>query len=125
EFNRKVESARWDEANDMWRLIFADGDEMTGRFLVTGLGLLSAPTLPRVPGREAFKGQSFHTYYWPHEPVELEGKRVAVIGTGATGVQVISAIADKVGDLTVFQRRPNWCAPLNNSPISEQERNEI
>ncbi|HEY0436110.1 MAG TPA: NAD(P)/FAD-dependent oxidoreductase, partial [Phenylobacterium sp.] len=125
EFNAKVEAARWDEDNDLWRLRIADGREMTCRFLVTGMGPLSAPTLPRIPGRETFKGPAFHTYYWPHEPVELAGKRVAVIGTGATGVQVIGEIADKVGDLTVFQRRPNWTAPLNNGPISEEEMNDI
>lgn len=125
QFNHKVESAQFDDENHVWRLHFANGKDMTCRFLITGLGLLSAPTMPRVPGVERFKGQSFHTYYWPHEPVALTGKRVAVIGTGATGVQVIAEIADKVGHLTVFQRRPNWCAPLNNGPISEQEMNAI
>jgi len=125
QFNCKVEAAHWDDTNNLWRLRIADGREMTSRFLITGLGLLSAPTMPRVPGVEKFKGPSFHTYYWPHYPVDLSGKRVAVIGTGATGVQVISDIADKVAELTVFQRRPNWCAPLNNGPISEQEMNEI
>ena len=74
---------------------------------------------------ERFKGQSFHTFHWPHEPVEMAGKRVAVIGTGATGIQVIGEIADKVGELTVFQRRPNWCAPLNNGPISDAEMADI
>ena len=125
QFNHKVEAAHFDDANSMWRLKFTNGREMSCRFLITGLGLLSAPTMPRVPGIERFKGPSFHTYYWPHEGVELAGKRVAVIGTGATGVQVISEIADKVGELTVFQRRPNWCAPLHNRPISEHEMAEI
>ena len=74
---------------------------------------------------EAFKGRSFHTFYWPHEPVELAGKKVGIIGTGATAIQVIGEIADKVGELTVFQRRPNWSAPLNNGPISEQEMADI
>ena len=73
----------------------------------------------------SFKGRSFHTFYWPHEPVELAGKKVAVIGTGATGIQVIGEIADKVGELTVFQRRPNWSAPLNNGPISDEEMADI
>jgi cation diffusion facilitator CzcD-associated flavoprotein CzcO len=92
---------------------------------VTAIGMLSAATLPRIEGVEDFKGEAFHTYYWPQEPVELEGKRVAVIGTGATGVQVIGEIADKVGDLTVYQRRPNWCAPLNNRPIDAEEMAKI
>src|SRR5687767_89231 len=125
QFNCKVEAAWFDEANDLWRLRISDGRELTCRFVVLGIGLLSIPTLPRLPGMDRFKGRSFHTHYWPHEPVELAAKKVAVIGTGATGIQVIGEIADKVGELTVFQRRPNWCAPLNNSPISEQEMADI
>ena len=125
QFNAKVESAQFDDSCDVWRLHLADGRDVTGRFLITGLGLLSAPTMPRIPGMESFKGPSFHTYYWPHEPLDLNGKKVAVIGTGATGVQVIGELADKVADLTVFQRRPNWCAPLNNGPISDQEMQAI
>jgi cation diffusion facilitator CzcD-associated flavoprotein CzcO len=125
QFNAKVESAHFDEHNTLWRLQLADGRELTCRFLVTGLGLLSAPTAPRIAGMESFKGPSFHTYYWPQEGVSLAGKKVAVIGTGATGVQVIGEIADKVGELTVFQRRPNWCAPLNNGPISKEEMADI
>jgi len=74
---------------------------------------------------DSFKGRSFHTFYWPHEPVEMAGKKVAIIGTGATAIQVIGEIADKVGELTVFQRRPNWSAPLNNSPISDEEMADI
>ena len=74
---------------------------------------------------DSFKGRSFHTFHWPHEPVELAGKKVAIIGTGATAIQVIGEIADKVGELTVFQRRPNWSAPLNNGPISDAEMADI
>ncbi|MCL4146123.1 UNVERIFIED_CONTAM: hypothetical protein GTU68_044124, partial [Idotea baltica] len=70
-------------------------------------------------------GESFHTYWWPKEPVQLEGRRVGIVGTGATGIQIIAEIADKVGDLTVFQRRPNWSTPLNNRPISEEEMESI
>ena len=81
--------------------------------------------MPRLEGVEKFKGKSFHTFYWPHEPVDLKGKKVAVIGTGATAIQVIAEIADKVGELTVFQRRPNWAAPLNNSLISKEEMQQI
>jgi cation diffusion facilitator CzcD-associated flavoprotein CzcO len=98
---------------------------LTCRFVVLAIGLLSAPTMPRLEGIDDFKGRSFHTYYWPHEPVDLVDKKVAVIGTGATGIQLIGEIADKVGHLTVFQRRPNWSAPLNNSPISDEEMADI
>ena len=125
QFNCKVEAAHFDEANDLWRLKIDDGRELTSRFIVMAVGLLSIPTPPRLKGMEKFKGRSFHTFYWPHEPVEMAGKKVAVIGTGATGIQVIAEIADKVGDLTVFQRRPNWSAPLNNGPISDAEMADI
>ena len=121
QFNCKVEAARFDEAHDLWRLRIDDGRELTCRFVIMAVGLLSTPTLPRLAGMDSFKGRSFHTFHWPHQPVEISGKKVAVIGTGATAIQVIGEIADKVGELTVFQRRPNWSAPLNNSPISHEE----
>ena len=125
QFNVRVEAAHFDEANTLWRLTLSDGRTLSCRFVVMTLGLLSQPTLPRLEGMDSFKGRSFHTYYWPQEPVDLAGKKVAVIGTGATAIQVIGEIADKVGELTVFQRRPNWSAPLNNSPISEAEMADI
>lgn len=125
QFNCRVEAMAFDETRDLWHLKVGDGRELTCRFVVLAIGLLSAPTLPRLAGMADFKGRSFHTYYWPHEPVEMTSKRVAVIGTGATAIQIIGEIADKVADLTVFQRRPNWSAPLNNSPISEAEMADI
>lgn len=125
QFNCKVEAAHFDEVENLWRLKIADGRTLTCRFMMMALGLLSTPTYPRISGMEKFKGQSFHTFHWPHEPVTLAGKKVAVIGTGATAIQVIAEIADKVGSLTVFQRRPNWSVPLNNGPISDAEMADI
>ncbi|HAN07558.1 MAG TPA: cyclohexanone monooxygenase [Acidimicrobiaceae bacterium] len=125
QFNCRVESVVFDEENQIWNLKVSDGRELTCRYVILALGLLSKPTKPRVAGVENFKGQSWHTYNWPHENVDLSEKRVGIIGTGATAIQVIGAIADKVGDLTVFQRRPNWVAPLNNSEISEEKMEEI
>ena len=125
QFNCTVTAAHFDETNTLWRLQVDDGRELTCRFLIMALGLLSMPTTPRYDGMDTFKGQSFHTFHWPHQPIEIAGKKVAVIGTGATGIQVIAEIADKVGELTVFQRRPNWSAPLNNAPISEDEMADI
>jgi cation diffusion facilitator CzcD-associated flavoprotein CzcO len=125
QFNCKVEAMHFDEARDLWQVKVGDGRTLTCRFVVLAIGLLSAPTMPRLEGTGDFKGRSFHTFYWPHEPVDLAGKKVAVIGTGATGIQLIGEIADKVGELTVFQRRPNWSAPLNNSAISDEEMADI
>ncbi len=125
-FNHTIESMTFDEAKDLWRLrVKESGEEITTRFVITCLGLLSVPTKPRYPGMNTFAGPSFHTYEWPHESFDLTGKRVGVIGTGATAIQVIGAIADKVGHLTVFQRRANWAAPLSNGPISDEEMAQI
>ena len=125
QFNCRVDAARYDEAENLWHVRVSDGRDLTCRFLVLTLGLLSIPTLPRLEGLGTFKGQAFHTFHWPHEPVDMKGKRVAVVGTGATGIQVIGEIADKVGELTVFQRRPNWSCPLNNGPISGADMADI
>ncbi|MEM7339030.1 MAG: NAD(P)/FAD-dependent oxidoreductase [Actinomycetota bacterium] len=124
-FNSRVESMAWDEEARLWTLHVQDGPTYTARYVITSLGPLSIPTLPRYPGMDEFRGESFHTFHWPKDPVELAGKRVGVIGTGATGIQVIADIAPQVGSLTVFQRRPNWSTPLNNGPISEKEMDEI
>ena len=102
-----------------------DGSQHRARFVVTAVGPLSAPTLPRIEGVADFQGQSFHTGLWPKEPVSFDGKRVAVLGTGATGVQVIQEVAKTAGHLTVFQRRPNWCTPLHNRKIDAEEMAKI
>ena len=124
-FNTRIDEMHWDESSRLWHLTSSTGESFTTRFVVSAMGVLSVPTLPNYEGMETFQGESFHTYWWPKEPVALEGRKVAVIGTGATGIQVIAEIADKVDQLTVFQRRPNWSTPLNNSPISEAEMMEI
>ncbi|MGB1733786.1 MAG: flavin-containing monooxygenase, partial [Acidimicrobiales bacterium] len=125
QFNCRVQAAVFDENNELWNIRVSDGRELTCRIVILALGLLSQPTMPRVEGVDEFKGRSWHTYNWPHEHVDLSDQRVGIIGTGATAIQVIGEIADKVGELTVFQRRPNWVAPLNNSEISEEEMDQI
>jgi cation diffusion facilitator CzcD-associated flavoprotein CzcO len=125
QFNSRVAAATWQENTRSWTLTLQDGSHFRTRFLITAIGPLSTPTLPRIEGTDTFAGQSFHTARWPHEPVDFAGQRVAVIGTGATGVQTIQTIAGSVGHLTVFQRTPNWCAPLHNGKIDEQTQKEI
>ncbi len=124
-FDCLVEAMHWDEDARLWQISVKGGDVVTSRFIITTVGLLSAPTMPRIEGVDSFEGEAYHTFFWPVDPVPLEGRKVAVVGTGATGIQVIGEIADKVAELTVFQRRPNWSAPLNNSPISVEEMTEI
>ena len=125
QFSARVTSAQFDEASDSWEVTLEDGSCHRSRFMVAAVGPLSAPTMPRFDGVDAFKGQSFHTGLWPKEPVSFEGKRVAVIGTGATGVQTIQEVAKTAGHLTVFQRRPNWCTPLHNRKIDHAEMQEL
>ena len=125
QFKAKVAKAHYDDKARSWAITLEDGSKHTSRFLITAIGPLSAPTMPRIEGIESFKGPSFHTARWPHEPVSFEGKRVAVIGTGATGVQTIQEVAKTAGALTIFQRTPNWCAPLHNGKISEEEMRGI
>ena len=125
QFSSAVSAATWNEDERRWELDLADGRRLTCTLLPPAIGLLSAPTMPRYAGIDEFRGESFHTYNWPHDPVHLDGRRVGVIGTGATGVQLIAAIAPEVGSLHVFQRRPNWCAPLHNGPIPAEEMADI
>ncbi|HEY4043937.1 MAG TPA: NAD(P)/FAD-dependent oxidoreductase [Rhodopila sp.] len=125
QFRSRVTAAHYCEETRGWDVVLEDSRRYHARFLITAIGVLSAPTLPRIEGIETFKGQSCHTAHWPKDPVALEGKRVAVIGTGATAVQTIQTIAKDVGHLTVFQRTPNWCAPLHNSQISAEQMRQI
>ncbi len=125
QFTARVTSAHYDDTNKSWTLTLENGSRHTCRFMITAVGPLSAPTLPKFEGMDDFQGISHHTGLWPKEPVNFEGKRVGIIGTGATAVQIIQEIAKTAGHLTVFQRRPNWCKPLHNREISPEEMQEI
>lgn len=124
-FSSDVSDALYDDSTRSWKIKLSNGDTYTCRFLIAGIGLLSQPTMPKIKGIDSFKGPSFHTARWPHSPVDFSGKKVGIIGTGASGVQTIQEICKEVESLTVFQRRPNWCAPLHNSKISHTEMKEI
>lgn len=118
QFNTQVETATWDDATSRWTLTTDDGKAWRAQFLVEAVGLLSATKVPHFRGQESFRGQIHHTSRWPHEDVDLAGKRVGVIGTGSSGIQVISDIAPKVGHLSVFQRTPQWVVPSKHRPIA-------
>jgi cation diffusion facilitator CzcD-associated flavoprotein CzcO len=121
----RVTAAHYQEDTRSWAIILEDGRRSTTRLLITAIGVLSAATMPTIPGVASFQGQSCHTHDWPKEPVRFAGKRVAVIGTGATGVQTITEVAKTAGHLTVFQRTPQWCAPLHNAKIGKEEMHRI
>ncbi|ADP83313.1 flavin-containing monooxygenase [Pseudofrankia inefficax] len=124
-FGSKVVAADWDEESRTWTTRTEDGHVVQSTYLVSATGVLSVPFYPDIPGRETFTGEQYHTGRWPAEPVELAGKRVAVIGTGSSGVQVAPLIADEAASLTVYQRTPSWCTPLNNHPISAEQQAEL
>ncbi|HWU32665.1 MAG TPA: NAD(P)/FAD-dependent oxidoreductase [Marmoricola sp.] len=109
-FHTVVESAAWDEVRSCWTVTTTDGTEISGRFLLTATGFLSQPKMPDIEGIDSFGGKVIHTTAW-EDDYDLTGKRVAVIGTGATAVQLIPAIARQTGELTVFQRTAIWVAP--------------
>ncbi|MBH2042352.1 MAG: NAD(P)/FAD-dependent oxidoreductase [Comamonadaceae bacterium] len=117
EFNTGVTGARFDERRNLWHVQLDSGKTVTARYLVTALGLLSATNVPDIKGIETFQGAQYHTGAWP-EGVDFKGKRVGVIGTGSTGIQVITALAPQVGHLTVFQRSPQYSVPVGNGPVS-------
>ena len=124
-FQATVKSAHWDDAANQWTVTLDSGEQAHARFLITAVGILSAHTLPALPGRDSFRGPAYHPARWPHTPVDFTGKSVGVIGTGATAIQAIPEIAKQAAQLTIFQRRPNWAAPLHNSRISKQEMETI
>ncbi|MBM85852.1 MAG: cyclohexanone monooxygenase [Rhodospirillaceae bacterium] len=125
QFSARVIAAHFNEVGRHWTITLGDRSQHTARFLISAIGLLSAPTMPRFDGIEDFRGPWAHTGLWPKGGIDYDGKRVAVIGTGASGVQAIQEIAKTAGHLTVFQRRPNWCTPLHNGPIPKEEMDEI
>ena len=125
QFNSRVRSAVYDERENCWQVELEGGHQARAQFLITAVGLLSAHYVPDFAGLDSFKGPWCHTGKWPKEGMDLAGKRVGVIGTGATGVQLITEIAKEVGHLTVFQRTANYCAPLRNAPIDPETQREI
>ncbi|MFF5037228.1 flavin-containing monooxygenase [Nocardia salmonicida] len=115
-FGTTVTGADFDEDADRWVLHTADGSDLTARFVISATGVLTRPKLPDIPGIESFAGTVMHTSRWDHRQ-DLRGKRVAIIGTGASAVQVIPEIASQVEHLTVFQRTPIWCLPRPDLPL--------
>jgi cation diffusion facilitator CzcD-associated flavoprotein CzcO len=120
----RVTEATFDEETNRWEVRTDAGDVVSARFIVAALGALSAANVPDIPGMETFDGERYHTAEWPKEGVDFTGKRVGVIGTGATGIQVATELAEQVEHLTVFQRTPNYALPLGNHPLDAEFRQQ-
>lgn len=113
-----VESAIFDEGSARWMVRTDSGEVHEAQYCIMATGCLSVPSKPEFPGIADFRGEILHTGDWPTEPVDFTGSRVAVIGTGSSGTQLIPLVAEQAGHLTVFQRTPNFCVPANNAPLS-------
>ena len=122
QFSTTIKSAHYDEAAERWTITTDKGQVIDAQYLVTCCGMLSAPLSSLFPGQESFKGQLFHTARWPREKLDFRGKRVGVVGIGATGIQVIQTIASEVGHLTVFVRTPQYIIPMKNPKFTPAEQ---
>lgn len=123
--NTRMTQARYDEARARWLVSAQDGSLWDARHLVLCVGQLSTTKLPSYPGQSTFSGRVIHSGLWPKEPVELAGQRVAIIGTGSSGMQMTPVIAQVAAHLTVFQRTPNYSIPASNAPVSDEEDRRV
>ena len=124
EFETGITSAHYDDTRALWEVSTDTGEKLTSQYLVAAVGPLAATNIPDIEGLESFEGDTFHTSKWP-DKFDLTGKRVGVVGTGSTGIQLVTAIAGQVKHLTVFQRSPQYTVPVGDGPVGEQEMSEI
>lgn len=124
QFETWVEDVRYDETAQRWRVVTSTGVRASARFLICAVGALSTPNLPDIPGIADFAGETYHTGQWPHEPVSFEGKRVAVLGTGSSGIQVMPEIAKEAAHVTVLQRTAQFAFPAGNRPLTPEDMRE-
>jgi cyclohexanone monooxygenase len=120
QLNTRVTTAAFDEAANRWTIETDRGGRVSARFCIMATGCLSIAKLPEYKGLETFRGRWYHTANWPHEPVDFTGQRVAVIGTGSSGIQSIPMIARQASHLFVFQRTPNFAMPAQNGPLTPE-----
>ncbi len=120
----RVTAAIYDEAGRMWKVSTDHGTEAHAPICIMATGALSAANTPKFPGLDSFEGRWFHTGNWPHEPIDFSGERVAVIGTGSSGIQAIPRVAEQATHLTVFQRTPNYSVPAWNKPLDPEQQAE-
>lgn len=124
EFDSHVDRAHWDESEHRWHVFTVDGREYVTQFLISCAGALHIPSIPEFPGRDQFAGPAFHSAAWDHG-VDLTGKRVAVIGTGASAIQIVPEIVDQVAQLQLYQRTPPWVVPRTNDELPPKLRRAL
>ncbi|MEY9853181.1 cation diffusion facilitator CzcD-associated flavoprotein CzcO [Leifsonia sp. EB41] len=119
---QRVVSATWDEDGTRWVVTTGKGETVRARWVISATGGLSVPHYPEVEGIDDFQGEGHHTGAWPHTPLDFTGKRVAIIGNGPSGAQILPAIVDIVEQVDLYQRTPTWTTPLNNAPMTDEKR---
>lgn len=124
-FNTRITKMAWNETDRRWTLTTQAGDVFTAKYVIEAVGLLSSSYAPQFPDQDKFKGEVLVASKWPEKNPDLSGKRVGVVGTGSTGIQIITALADKVGHLHVLQRTPQWVVPLGLGPFPAETREKI
>lgn len=124
-FNTRVNTAEFDEEKNIWRIETSNGSVVTAKYFISGVGCLSASNVPNIKGLAEFKGEWYHTGRWPHTKVDFTGKRVGVIGTGSSGMQLIPEVAKTADHLTVFQRTPQYTTPAGNRPLEKEYVDEL
>jgi cation diffusion facilitator CzcD-associated flavoprotein CzcO len=122
--NTAITTARWSDSDRRWTLVADDGDEHHFDAVVSAVGMLDVPHIPDIPGAQRFRGRRFHSARWDHRK-STAGERVASIGTGASAIQYVPAIAPKTAHLTVFQRTPIWISPRFDFPFSSEQHQEF
>ena len=125
QLSTRITEAVFDEASNRWQVRTDGGEQLSAQFLITGVGCLSATSMPEIEGLDQFEGEWYHTGLWPHEEVDFSGKRVGLIGTGSTGIQATPVIAEQADHLTVFQRTPNYSLPARNALLTPEGQAEV
>ncbi|MFV3127143.1 flavin-containing monooxygenase [Niveispirillum sp. KHB5.9] len=124
-FNARVTAAHYDEGANLWRVTTASGRTVSARYCIAATGCLSASRLPDIPGIDRFKGQVIQSANWPEQPMDFKGKRVGIIGTGSTGIQIIPVVAAQAGHTSIFQRTPAYSVPARNALLSDHYRKAV
>jgi cation diffusion facilitator CzcD-associated flavoprotein CzcO len=125
DFGTRVSTGHYDETAHKWQVETSTGETVRAKFLITGVGNTSMPAKPDIPGLDSFAGNVYYTALWPHEGVDFTGQRVALIGTGSSGIQSTPMIAEQADHLTVFQRTANYSVPARNHNLTDEMRREI
>jgi cation diffusion facilitator CzcD-associated flavoprotein CzcO len=125
QLNTEIVEARYLNDRGIWQITTGSGETFTCKYFISGMGMISEPVIPTIPGMDRFKGPIFHSSRWPAEGLDYAGKRVGIIGAGATTVQMVPVVAETAANVTVFQRTPNYILPAMQKPMTPEWEKQI